>query len=71
MYPFIQKYFICSLFHIITNIPVSGKSVCLFIAIIRMFTVWQMSHEGVNNMLSFIHTNISNVHCFAYISVWG
>ena len=40
---------------------------CLFIAIFQMFTIWQMSHEGVNNMLSFINTNISNVHCFAYI----
>ena len=43
---------------------------CLFIAIFRMFTIWQMSHEGVNNMLSLIHTTISNVHCFAYISMW-
>ena len=48
-----------------------GKNVCLFIAIFRMFTIWQKSHEGVNIMLSFIHTNISNIHCFAYISMWG
>ena len=27
-----------------------------------MFTISQMSHEGVDNMLSFIHTNISYVH---------
>ena len=39
---------------------------CLFIAIFRMFTIWQMSLEGVNNMSSFIHKNISNVYCFAY-----
>ena len=31
-----------------------GKSLCLFIAILQMFTVWQMSRQGVNNMLSFI-----------------
>ena len=48
-----------------------GGLVCLFIAIFRMFTIWQMSREGVNNMLSFIHTNISNVHCFAYIPLSG
>ena len=28
---------------------------CLFIVIFQMFTIWQMSREGVNNMLSFIY----------------
>ena len=36
-----------------------------------MFTILQMPRKGVNNMLSFIHTNISNVHCFAYIPLSG
>ena len=53
--------------------PIVGVKVYPFIAICRMFTIWQMSREGVDNMLSFIHTctDISNVHCFAYIPLSG
>ena len=37
------------------SIPCRGKNVCLFVAIFQMFTIWQMSHEEVNNMFSFIY----------------
>ena len=41
------------------------------IAIFQMFTIWQMSRKGVNNMLCFLHTNISNVHCFTLLPCQG